>query len=122
MELIKKKYAFNEFYIRDNKSDDWVIKEVINPATYQKALEINNNDIVLDLGLNIGAFCVFWGYKASDCYAYEPELENYKFPSEIIKKATENYLDEATAIFYGFPFVFDKTYGKVQTALEAMVY
>lgn len=85
MELIKKKYAFNEFYIRDNKSDDWVIKEVINPATYQKALEINNNDIVLDLGLNIGAFCVFWGYKASLCYAYEPEIENYKIAKKNIE-------------------------------------
>mgnify|MGYP000029341664 FL=1 len=77
MELKKKSFGFNEFYIRDNKSDEWVIREVIDPKTYQKALNINKNDIVLDLGLNIGAYCVFWGYKAKECYAYEPEIENF---------------------------------------------
>lgn len=77
MELVKKQYGFNDFYIRNNKSDDWVIKEVLNPVTYQNALNINKNDIVLDLGLNIGAFCIFWGYKAKECFAYEPEIENY---------------------------------------------
>ena len=85
MDLIKKKYGYNEFYIRNNKSDDWVIKEVINPNTYQKALEVNKKDVVLDLGLNIGAFCVFWGYKALACYGYEPELENYKIAEKNIK-------------------------------------
>ena len=39
---------------------------------------------VFNLGLNIGAFCVFWGYKAKMCYAYEPELENYKIAVENI--------------------------------------
>ena len=84
MELEKKQFGFNEFFIRNNKSDEWTIREVINPNTYQKALNINKNDVVLDLGLNIGAFCVFWGYKAKECYAYEPELENFKIAQKNI--------------------------------------
>jgi len=84
MELEKKTFGFNEFFVRDNKSDEWVIKEVINPNTYQKALNINKNDIVLDLGLNIGAFAVFWGYKAKQCFAYEPEIENFNIAKKNI--------------------------------------
>jgi len=84
MELTKKQFGFNEFYVRDNKSDEWVINEVLRPSTYQKALGINKKDIVLDLGLNIGAFAVLWGYKAKKCYAFEPEVENFNIAKKNI--------------------------------------
>ena len=85
MELKIKQYGFTDFYIRNNKSDDWVINEVLRPSTYQKALDINKNDIVLDLGLNIAAFSVLWGYKAQKCFAYEPDEENFTIAKKNIE-------------------------------------
>jgi len=77
METETRQIGLKTFTFRHNKSDRWVIDEVAHPATYQKWLKINSKDVVLDIGMNIGAFSVFYGSKAKVCIGFEPEEENY---------------------------------------------
>jgi FkbM family methyltransferase len=58
-------------------SDRWTIEEVAHPRTYQRWLNVGRDDVVLDIGMNIGAFAVFYGSKAKRCVGYEPERGNY---------------------------------------------
>lgn len=77
METETKQIGLKTFTFRHNKSDRWVIDEVAHPSTYQKWLKVSQDDVVLDIGMNIGAFSVFYGSKAKVCIGFEPEKENY---------------------------------------------
>ena len=61
--------------IREGTSDQFVAKEVLS-GEYRK-LSLNESDVVLDLGSNIGMFSLFAHSKVKQIIGYEPELENY---------------------------------------------
>jgi predicted RNA methylase len=60
--------------VREGKTDEFIVTEV---TTYSK-LQINENDVVVDLGLHIGMFSV-WALNrgAKKVYSYEPNDENF---------------------------------------------
>ena len=70
-------------YIRPLTSDFGVFNSVVNMHEYcPKGFEISPDDVVLDLGANIGSFSL---YSANiikggigKIYAFEPMLSNYK--------------------------------------------
>jgi len=86
MKVETKYIGLKKFTYRDNKSDLWVINEVAHPSTYQKWLQVGSDDVVLDIGMNIGAFSVFYGSKAKVCIGFEPEEENFNLAVENINQ------------------------------------
>ena len=69
-----------KFWLRVNTSDKLTILEVWKTKTYiDQDFNINKNDVVVDIGANIGAFSILAAKKASDVrvFAYEPDKENY---------------------------------------------
>lgn len=62
--------------VREGTSDAFVVREVFG-GEYNK-LNIQSNDIVLDVGLNIGMFTC-WAMKkgAKEVHSYEPDLDNF---------------------------------------------
>ena len=65
--------------VRCETTDEFVFQEIFKKNTYRK-LDIQRNDVVLDLGLNIGAFTLYAiKSKASEVYSYEPCPENFAF-------------------------------------------
>lgn len=67
------------------------IKQVYNP----KFLPINTNDIVVDIGANIGVFSLYAATKTqNNIFAYEPLLENFNYLTKNIKS---NRLDNIRA-------------------------
>lgn len=66
-----------KFLVRKNTSDYFVVKEVFG-GEYRK-LNISSDDIIVDLGLNIGAFTLYALKKnAKKLYSYEADSENFK--------------------------------------------
>jgi len=79
--------------VRPNTSDAFIVEEVIG-GTYRK-LNIQTDDVVVDIGLNIGMF-VIWALLqgANRVYAFEAEPQNYNLAlqnvalNELSAKAT----------------------------------
>ena len=73
------KWGWNEKvkgYTRPNTLDEYIFKEI--KSSYS-CLDIQKDDIVLDIGANIGAFSKYAMEKgAFRVYAYEPEPDNYE--------------------------------------------
>jgi len=62
------------FWVRKNSSDIFVLKEVYSKKVYGE----KPYGVVLDIGANIGAFCVYASATANKIYAFEPESSNYR--------------------------------------------
>ena len=75
MEQIKRNNL--NFNIRPNTLDEWIVDEVLTPSCYMNHLCINSDDIVLDIGMNIGVFSVIALQEGAEVVAFEPEAENY---------------------------------------------
>jgi FkbM family methyltransferase len=80
MDLRKVEKKGCQFYVREETSDEFVVKEVMS-GEYRN-LNINSGDVIIDAGLNIGCFTVFALQNgASEVHSYEPESENFKIAS-----------------------------------------
>lgn len=81
----KKEIIYNvnnkaKFKLRVNTIDKLIILEVWKTKTYiDKDFNIKKNDVVVDIGANIGAFSVLAAIKTQNgsVFAYEPEENNY---------------------------------------------
>jgi len=83
-QLKKIEHKGSQFVIRNGTIDDYVVREVLGGA--YKKLKINNDDVVFDIGLNIGVFTVYALNKgAKKIYSFEPEIENFKLAATNIK-------------------------------------
>jgi FkbM family methyltransferase len=71
-------------FIREGTSDEFIVHEVIGNA--YKKLNIETDDVILDIGMNIGMFSV-WAFMqgAAVIHGYEPEPENYKLACRNLK-------------------------------------
>ena len=69
--------------VRPNTSDSFVVKEVLS-GEYRK-LCLQKQDIVLDLGSNIGMFALYANDKAKQIICFEPELDNYNLSLQNLK-------------------------------------
>ena len=65
------------FQTRRGSWDGWVVNEVAYQGTYYSPLEIDSDDVVLDIGMNIGCFSVMAGALGCRVVGYEPDGENY---------------------------------------------
>lgn len=81
-----------KFKLRVNTTDKLVLLEVWRTKTYiDQDFNIKKNDVVVDIGANIGAFSILAARKASDgrVFAYEPNKKNY---SLLLKNKSLNNL------------------------------
>ena len=56
--------------------------EIMVSEIYEKYFEVQNGDVVIDIGANIGLFPLSVSEKFSKCYAIEPDPENFTFLKE----------------------------------------
>lgn len=63
--------------MRDGTLDEWIVDEVLNLTCYAAPLNLRSGDVVLDIGMNIGAFSVLASLCGGGVIGYEPEKENY---------------------------------------------
>ena len=73
-----------KFKIRKNKIDAFTCDEVFK-CGYFKHLELNKNDVVLDIGANIGVFSIAASNKCRHVYAFEPDPQNYLLAKENLR-------------------------------------
>ncbi len=78
------------FYTRPDTSDEYVIKECYSPMYFKDFMNYNKNDIVLDAGVNIGAYSTRVSPLVKQVYGYEPLKENYKLADKNLKKNNRN--------------------------------
>lgn len=82
-------YEFKEFkdikaWTRPGTSDSFVVEEVFS-GEYRK-LNIKSNDVILDIGLNIGMFTLFaLKHGASRLISFEADKENYELACKNIE-------------------------------------
>lgn len=66
------------FYVRMPSSDVLIVKEVIGNMEYlREDFRIGFNDIVIDIGAQIGSFSILAASFGARVYAYEPFKDNY---------------------------------------------
>jgi len=83
-QLKKVEHKGLQFVVREGTIDDYVVREVLGGA--YKKLNINSDDVVFDIGLNIGVFTIYALDKgAKKVYSFEPERENFKIATTNIK-------------------------------------
>ncbi|MFH1663376.1 MAG: FkbM family methyltransferase [archaeon] len=75
------------FNTRNNKVDLVVLIECLSSKAYTIYKKIKQEDIIIDIGANIGAFSVYAGSIArkGKIYCFEPEKENFTLLKENIK-------------------------------------
>jgi FkbM family methyltransferase len=78
------------FYTRPNTSDEYVIKECYSPMYFKDFMNYNKNDIVLDAGVNIGAYSTRVSKLVKKVYGYEPMKENYELAKRNLDKNNRN--------------------------------
>ena len=86
--------------IRHETSDMFIFEEIFKKNTYNK-LNIKPNDIVLDVGLNIGAFTLYAQTKGAIVHGYEPEEDNFtlaKYNIELNNLPTKTYLNKKALV------------------------
>lgn len=70
--------------VREGTSDEFVVKEVFS-GEYNK-LNITQDDVIVDFGLNIGMFTLFaLNKQAKKLYSYEADKENYEYALQNMK-------------------------------------
>jgi len=69
------------FKIRKNKIDAFTVNEVFK-CGYLKHLNLNQSDVVLDIGMNIGVFSVIASKHCNKIIGFEPELNNFNLAKE----------------------------------------
>ena len=76
--LAKIKYGDLVFYARKNVEDDYWALEAILFANEYSNLNIDPNDVVYDVGANIGVFTLLSAKKAKSVVSIEPEKGNFE--------------------------------------------
>lgn len=71
--------------VREKTSDEIIVGYVPNPVEYFNFIDIKPGDVVLDIGMNIGAFAVMAAHKGGKVIGYEPEPETYAIAVENFK-------------------------------------
>ncbi len=68
-----------KFYVRNNV-DKYIIDEIWKNNEYSMFpdFDIKKDDVVIDIGANVGAFTVYASLLAKEVFAFEPEKENYE--------------------------------------------
>jgi len=125
------------FYVREGTLDEMVVKEVFN-GEYNR-LNITTDDIVVDLGLNIGSFTLYALSKgAKYVESYEAEPDNFELAMKNLSYNTiysNNYSlnnnavvgnDDETRVFYtngkknkGMHSLFNKR-GRIPTTVRCV--
>ena len=75
---------------RPETTDRWVIEDTLKHSTYFKRLPMNQDDVVLDLGMHIGTFSVYACRVAGLVIGVEPNIENYRIAEMNLE---ENHLN-----------------------------
>lgn len=70
------KFENKKYYLRGTELDYWPFAEVILANIYAP-FELRKNDIVLDLGANIGLFTIMVADKVKKIVSIEPEISNF---------------------------------------------
>lgn len=70
--------TFGRLYYREGTSDEWLFKEHRNIPVYYRLVSLRPDDIVLDIGANIGYTVLYASGEAKRVIGYEPEKENFK--------------------------------------------
>jgi len=89
--VIKPKNSNQEItlFYRPKTTDEKVIPEVLKKCVYERKsinFEIEANDCWLDLGGNIGTFCLLCLVRGAQVFSYEPEPENFDFLTRNLEK------------------------------------
>jgi FkbM family methyltransferase len=71
-------------FVRPETSDPFVVHEVITGNAYRK-LNIRPDDVVLDVGMNIGMFTVQTLAKGASVFSFEPDPENFKLATKNVE-------------------------------------
>jgi FkbM family methyltransferase len=71
--------------VRENSSDAIIVGYVPNPGEYFGFLDVKPDDVVLDIGMNVGAFAVAAANKGARVIGYEPDPETYEIALENFK-------------------------------------
>ena len=74
------------FYTRPDTSDEYVIKECYSSMYFKDFMNYNKNDIVLDAGVNIGAYSTRVSQLVKQVYGYEPMKENFDLATRNLDK------------------------------------
>jgi len=74
-----------KFYIRKNTCDKQTIDEIFRLNTYLNKLSLKKDDIVLDIGGNIGSSSVLFSDKVKQVIVFEPQIDNFRFLLKNIK-------------------------------------
>jgi FkbM family methyltransferase len=71
--------------------------EVIEEKIYEKFFEVQKNDIIVDIGSNIGLFTLSTEFKYSKCYVIEPSPSNFKCLKENLQLGIDKtiFINEA---------------------------
>lgn len=70
-----------QFFIRKEKIDAFTVNEVFT-CGYLKHLDLKEDDIVLDIGMNIGVFSVIASKHCKKIIAFEPDIDNFNIAKE----------------------------------------
>jgi len=62
--------------IRLETTDEFIVREIFHSNTYRK-LDVRPDDVVLDVGMNIGAFTIYALQKGAFVHSFEPEPKNF---------------------------------------------
>jgi FkbM family methyltransferase len=65
------------FFVREGTSDQLVVNECYGKMYLNDRTNYNSNDIVLDVGCNIGAFSTRVSKHVNKIISYEPEVNNF---------------------------------------------
>ena len=65
------------FYCRSDSSDEYVGRECYSPIYFKEYMNYKKDDIVLDVGANIGAYSTRVSKLVKEVYSFEPLNENY---------------------------------------------
>ena len=65
------------FHCRPDSSDEYVVRECYSPIYFKDYMNYNKDDIVLDVGANIGAYSTRVSKLVKEVYSFEPLKENY---------------------------------------------
>ena len=94
-DLVLKEFKNIKAWVRPDTSDSFVVEEVFS-GEYRK-LNITEDDVILDIGLNIGMFTLFaLTSGAKRVIGFEAEAENKDLAS---KNISENNLDHKTELY-----------------------
>src|ERR1700761_7376727 len=68
------------FYYRPDSSDERALLEVVDKHAYARKsirFDVEQGERWLDLGANIGSFCLYCRLQGATCESYEPEAINF---------------------------------------------